>query len=60
MAEYIFKFNEQCCPAGKINKIISWNYQPGDGGGNINFVENTVFYEGVFHNLAFRVGVRSI
>ena len=43
MAEYIFKFNEQCCPAGKINKIISWNYQPGDNGGNINFVENTVF-----------------
>ena len=24
------------------------------------FVENTMFYEGVFHNLAFRVGVRSI
>ena len=24
------------------------------------FVENTVFYEGVFHNLGFRVGLRSI
>lgn len=44
MAEYIFRFNQNCCPAGKINFVTSYSFTASVGSGAvINSVENTVY-----------------
>lgn len=44
MAEYIFRFNQNCCPAGRINYVTNFTFTPNGGSGAvINSVENTVY-----------------
>ena len=44
MAEYILKFNEECCPANKVNYVNSFTFTPNVGtGATITSLENTIF-----------------
>lgn len=42
--EYIFRFNEHCCPFGKVNYVTSWVFTPNGGtGASITSIENTIY-----------------
>jgi len=42
--DYIFRFNEHCCPFGKVNYVNSFVFTPNGGtGASITSIENTIY-----------------